>query len=91
MTWWWTALTVAGFVPSIGFVALYLRSPYWWSTQLGQNLMAKAATLALLFGLSLLSLEFRLPTWVWVALMVTLDAVLWWRLLLLWRIQRKER
>lgn len=85
----YAALTAAAFLPAIAFVILYAAwSPEWSHSSMGRNLMAKAAVLAFMLGLSLLSLLVRIPAWVWLGGMALLGAVLWWRLWILWRLTR---
>lgn len=85
------ALTAVNFLGAITFVALYLRSPNWWRSQLGQNLMAKAVVLAGMFGLSLAGYFVRVPIPVWAGGLGLLGCIIWWRVAILWRIQRHER
>lgn len=80
------ALTAVNFAGACTFVGLYLRSP-WWQSALGQNLMAKAVVLAVMFGLSLAGYFVRVPMWVWGGGLLLLAGVLWWRVVILWRIQ----
>lgn len=83
------ALGAAG---ALAFAALYLRTHAWYRSPVGQNLMAMALVLA---GLLLLVFVVRLiPSEVtrralWLGGLLSLDAVLWWRVALLWRLQRR--
>lgn len=87
---WDAVLVAAGFLPAVLFVALYLRSPGWWRSTMGQNLMVKMAILAGLLGLSLASMLWRVPPWAWRGGMALLDAAIWWRLAILVRLQRRK-
>lgn len=81
-------LEALGFVGCLMFCLLYLiGSPDWRKSALGQNLMAKTALLGLLFGLGLLSLLLPIPPWIGLVFLAALDAVLYWRVWILWRIQ----
>lgn len=86
-----TILVAVGALGAGSYVALSLwRSVGWWRSQVGQNLMAMAAVL---FGLLTLLLAGRVlhpGMWVWIAGLSALDAVLWWRVVILWHLQRKQ-
>lgn len=84
-----TALIAVGFVAMLAFIGLYFRSP-WWRTPVGRNLMALPAVLGGLLGLWLLGRLVHLPTWLWAGGIAALDAVMWWRVVILWRLQHKE-
>lgn len=84
----WVVLVVLGLAGALTFVALYaVGSRGWHRTQLGRNLMAMPAVLAGLFALILTSVLLDVPTWMWLGGMASLDAILWWRVVLLWRAQ----
>ncbi len=87
------AITVAiavGFLAMVVFVGLYWRSS-WRTTPLGQNLMALPAVLGGLLGLWLFArVAGPLPTWVWLGGIAALDAVMWWRVWILWRLQHRR-
>lgn len=86
----YTVLTAVGFAAAVTFVVLYAWGDRdWFRSELGRNLMAKTAILGGLLGLSLLGLLIRVPGWVWIGGMATLDAVMWWRVVILWRIQHR--
>lgn len=92
MKFWDAILLGVGFAGALAFVVLYFtRSPGWWRSSIGQNLMAKAGVLALLFGLSFISMFFILPQWVGWAVVSGLDVVLWWRVIILWMVQQEAR
>lgn len=87
-----TAAIVAGFVPAVAFVVLYaIGSPDWRKSSVGQNLMALPAVLGTLLGLWIAARWVGpLPLWVWLAVLAAMDAVLWWRVVLLWLIQHRR-
>lgn len=88
-----TAAIAAGFAAMVAFVALYAwRSSAWRQTPVGRNLMALPAVLGGLLGLWLLArLVGPLPLWLWLGGILALDAVMWWRVILLWRLQHDGR
>lgn len=83
-----TVLIALGFVAMVTFVGLYLRSP-WWRSPVGRNLMALPAVLGGLLGLWLLARLVHLPMWLWAGGIAALDGVMWWRVWILWRLQRR--
>lgn len=83
-------LTAANLVAWVVFIGLYLRSR-WWETPIGQNMMVKAVALAVVFGLSLAGYLWRIPVWIWAGALTALGVVAWWRVVILWRIQRASR
>lgn len=87
----YAVLVAAGLAAAITFVALYAWGDRgWFRSELGRNLMAKTAVLGGLLGLSLLGMLIRVPAWVWIGGMATLDAVMWWRVIILYRLQHRE-
>lgn len=85
-----TVAIAAGFAAMVAFVVLYARSA-WRSSSMGLNLMALPAALGGLLGLWLLArIIGPLPMWIWLGGIVTLDAVMWWRVWILWRVQHRE-
>jgi hypothetical protein len=74
------------------FVALYAtRSRGWQRTDTGRNLMAMMAVLLGLLGLVTVSRWWGpIPRPVWTVLIVVLDAVIWWRVIILWRRQHER-
>jgi uncharacterized membrane protein len=86
-----TVLITVGFLAMVAFVALYaVGSPDWRRSPMGRNLMALPAVLGSLLGLWLLARVLGpLPLWLWASGIAALDAVMWWRVVILWRIQRK--
>lgn len=87
------AITVAigaGFLAMVVFVGLYWRSD-WRHTSVGRNLMALPAVLGGLLGLLLVArVAGTLPMWLWLGGIVSLDAVMWWRVWILWRLQHGQ-
>lgn len=84
----WVALLVVGLAGCLAFMGVYWwGSRGWHRTPVGRNLMAMAAVLAGMLGLSLLGLAWTLPAWLFLGGMASLDAVMWWRVALLWRAQ----
>lgn len=87
----WLALVALGAAGGLAFVVLYgWGSRGWHRTAVGRNLMAMGAALTVLLGLSLASWLVRLPPALWLGGMGALDLVLWWRVVILWRIQRSR-
>ena len=87
----WAVLVAAGLIAALTFVALYAwRSVEWYASAVGRNLMAMAAVLAGMFGLSLVALVVPVWPWLWLGGMGSLDAVLWWRVVILWRLQHEK-
>lgn len=85
-----TAAIAAGFAAMVAFVALYARSA-WRTSPMGRNLMALPAALGGLLGLWLLARVIGpLPLWIWFGGIVTLDAVMWWRVWILWKVQHRN-
>lgn len=86
----WLVLVAIGLAGALTFVALYAAgSRGWHRTAIGRNLMAMPAVLAGLLALTLASLLADLPIWLWLGGMASLDAILWWRVVLLWRAQHQ--
>lgn len=86
-----TALIAVGLIAMVVFVALYAAgSPDWRKSPMGRNLMALPAVLGSLLALWLSARFFGpLPLGVWVAGIAALDAVMWWRVAILWQVQRR--
>ncbi len=84
-------LLVLGLVGDGMFIILYgLRSPDWASSDIGRNLMAKSVALGVLLAMSLINLVVRVPPWLILTGMAALDAVIWWRVVILRRVQRRR-
>lgn len=82
-----TCAIAAGFLAMVAFVVLYWRSS-WRNSPMGRNLMALPAVLGALLGLWLLArVTGPLPVWLWLGGIVSLDAVMWWRVWILWKVQ----
>jgi hypothetical protein len=86
----WIVLLAVGCVGAVVFIAIQSRVR-WWRTPIGRNLMAMSAVLAGMLGLSLLAFLVRLPTWLWLVGLASLDTVVWWRNWIAWRLQRRPR
>jgi hypothetical protein len=93
MTW---AISIAigiGAAGALAFAGLYLRTRGWYRSAVGQNLMAMALVIA---GLLLLVFVVRVipdetvRRLLWLGGLLSLDAVLWWRVWLLWKLQRRN-
>lgn len=85
----WLVLDAIGATAALVFVIMYaVGSVGWHRSQMGQSIMAMAACLAALLGMVLLQLAVRPPQLVWLALLSALDIVLWWRVYILWKVQR---
>jgi hypothetical protein len=81
-----TIAVAAGFLAMMAFVVLYWRSD-WRHSPVGRNLMALPAVLGGLLGLWLVArMAGPLPMWLWLGGIVSLDAVMWWRVWILWRL-----
>jgi hypothetical protein len=78
-------LEALGFLGALAFVVLY-ASRGWYMSPIGRNLMAMAATLAGLLGLSLVAALVHVWLWLWLGGMAVLDVVLWWRVWIVWRL-----
>lgn len=86
-----TAAVALGFAAMVAFVILYSWRSSWRSTAVGRNLMALPAVLGGLLGLWLVArIVGDLPMWLWLGGIVSLDAVMWWRVIILWRVQHDE-
>lgn len=86
----WLVLVAVGLAGALAFVGLYAAgTPTWHRSAIGRTLMATAAVLAGLLALTLASVLFRFPAWVWLGGMASLDAVLWAQVWQLWRIQHR--
>lgn len=85
----WSVLLAVGLAGCATFVGSYWWfSRGWHRTAVGQNLMAMAAVLGGMLALSLAGLVWTPPAWLFLGGMASLDAVMWWRVVLLWRAQR---
>lgn len=85
-----TVAIAAGFLAMCAFVGLYWRSD-WRHTSVGRNLMALPAVLGALLGLWLVArIAGPLPVWLWLGGILALDAVMWWRVVILWRLQHDQ-
>lgn len=90
MKWGYIILLTVGLIAQMTFVVLYAaKSREWRRSDLGRNLMAKSVIIGGLLALSLIGLLTVVPTWVWYGGMISLDAVMWWRVAILWRIQHE--
>lgn len=87
-----TALFGVGAAGSWTFVALYAwRSRGWIRSDTGRNLMSMMVVLGTLLSLVTMSRWVGpIPQPVWTGLMVLLDAVIWWRVVILWRRQHER-
>jgi hypothetical protein len=87
-----TVLIAVGAAAMLVFVVLYaVGSRGWYRTAVGRNLMALPAVLAALLLLWLARRLVAVPDWVWWGGLASLDAVMWWRVAILWRLQRRNR
>jgi hypothetical protein len=87
-----TVLFGAGALGCLVFVTLYAwRSRGWQRVDTGRNLMAMMAVLLTLLALVTVS-RWHGPfsPMVWTALLCLLDAVIWWRVIILWRRQHER-
>lgn len=74
------------------FVGLYAwRSRGWQRSDTGRNLMAMMAVLLMLLSLVTMGRWLGpLPQMLWTVLILVLDAVIWWRVIILWRRQHES-
>jgi hypothetical protein len=83
-------LMAVGVAGCLTFVVTYwLGARTWHQTPVGQNLMAMAAVLGALLVLSLVNIVWDFPEWLWLVGLALLDAVMWWRVVLLWKVQHQ--
>jgi hypothetical protein len=88
-----TILIAGGAVPALLFVVAYaFRSEGWWRSQLGVNLMLMAIALFEAFGLWLVLRFARasFPEWLWAAILAQIDVTLWWRVVILFKLQNER-
>lgn len=84
----WALLLTIGLAGCVTFGGIYWwTSRGWYHNPVGRNLMAMAASLGGLLALSLAGLVWMPPAWLFLGGLATLDAVMWWRVVLLWRVQ----
>lgn len=90
-------LFVGEFIGCFVFCVLFgFRSHRWWRTRMGPNLFAMMFVLTVLQGIAVLRLVFP-AEWITAnAILVrfwsflSLFIVVWWRVILLWRIQHED-
>jgi hypothetical protein len=70
------------------FPVVYAVLAPWRATALGRHFLAYTATVAGLMNLSVLSIFWRPPAWVWLAGYIALGALLAHRLWLFYKVQR---
>jgi len=88
----WLVLVALGFAGAAVFAAVYAAGTRsWYRSAVGRNLMAEALVLAGLLALTFASAVFRLPPWVWIGGMASLDVVLWVQVWLLLRAQHSGK
>lgn len=88
----WLMLDAVGAAGALVFVLMYaIGSAGWHRSQVGRSIMALALSLALLLGMVMVSLAYRMPVPVWLVLLGLLDISLWWRVWILWKAQRRDR
>lgn len=87
-------LLVSGFLGALVFVVVYLRSP-WWTTAHGRNVMAMMAVIMILLGLAtataVFGLQYPARDVIRVIGFGALSAVVWWRVVILIRTQRRDQ
>lgn len=94
MTALFVMLYGVGSVGALTFAASFVAgSPRsWFRDPISLNLIAMALVLGALLGMVVVSWAVgMLPLWVWVGGLGSLDAVIWWQVILLWSRQRRDR
>lgn len=88
-----TGIFVAGALGALVWVVLYgARSRGWMRSDVGRNLMAFMAVLLGLLGLVVAARFWGpFPRWIWSCGVALLDAVIWWRVIILIRKQHQDR
>lgn len=88
LTW----LSAIGATGALTFVVLYAwRSVGWWRSPAGRNIMATSAVLLILLALVVAARAWGpLPGWIWAIGMITLDTVIWQRVVVLWHKQHER-
>lgn len=87
-----TILIAVGAAAMVAFVVVYaVGSRGWYRTAVGRNLMALPAVLAVLLLLSTARRLGHVPDAVWWVSLGALDAVMWWRVVILVRLQREGK
>ena len=79
---------VVGAVLATAFPLMYGLAAPWRSNLIGRHFLAYTATIAGLMDLTVLSIFWRPPAWVWLAGYVLLDALLAHRLFVFYKVQR---
>lgn len=82
-------LTVIAGIGALVFVVAYLLRSRWWVNMAGRNMMAFMFVALVLIGITVY-VRFtgeRLHDWVRVAAWALLSAVIWWRVVILLRVQ----
>lgn len=90
---WLTVIFTVGALGAWVFVGLYAwRSRGWQRQDTGRNLMSMMVVLAVLMSLVSISRALGpIPRFIWTALTILLDAVIWWRVVILWRRQHERK
>lgn len=87
-----TVLIATGAVGASLFVVVYSRSR-WWSTPAGCNAMATTVVIAVVLGLaairSVVGVDFPARDWFRAGCYLAVNIVVWWRVVLLWAINRR--
>lgn len=89
-----TGVFIAGAAGALVWAAMFAWGSHgrWWRSDIGRNLMAMMVVLMGLFGLTVVSrFAGPLPRWIWTLGVASLDAVIWWRVIILWRTQREQK
>lgn len=93
MTGVFIGLYGAGSVGALTFVLSFvLGSRGWYRDPIALNLVAMGAVLGALLGMVVVSWAVgMLPWWMWIGGLGSLDAIIWWQVVLLWSRQRRDR
>lgn len=83
-------LTGTAAAAAVIFCAFYLRSP-WRKNVAGRNTMAFMGAVAVVLSIAVVfrAAHLALPLWVGALLWILINWPLWWRVLILWRVQRQ--
>ncbi len=83
----YVSLTLIGFVAGLTFMILFASRLSWPPSEVGKILFVFPAVVTGLLGMSLVSTMMHVWAPLWLAGMASLDAVLWWLVWYLWRLQ----
>lgn len=73
-------------VGTVAFVGTYATKAAWWTSPMGRNLFALPIALGGLLALTLVDIVTRIPLWIWDSGLLALGLIVWWRVIILWRL-----